>query len=64
MEKIIRNSNDARIKTQLKQSEAGRRLLKNLRKYNKTYNKFYRNHYQLYKRKTLTNQAMVLESKN
>ena len=43
MEKIIRNSNDARIKTQLKQSEAGRRLLKNLRKYNKTYNRFYRN---------------------
>ena len=40
MSKILKNSNDARIKTKLQQTEAGRRLLKNLNKYQKTYNKF------------------------
>ena len=43
MAKIIKNSNNAKIKTQLKQSEAGRRLLRNLKKYQKTYNKFQKN---------------------
>ena len=43
MAKIIKNSNSAKIKTQLKQSEAGRRLLKNLKKYEKTYLQFQKN---------------------
>jgi hypothetical protein len=43
MAKIIKKSNNAKIKTQLKQSEAGRRLLKNLKKYQKTYNTFQKN---------------------
>jgi hypothetical protein len=43
MSKVIKRSNDAKIKTQLKQSESGRRLLRNLKKYQKTYNKFQKN---------------------
>jgi hypothetical protein len=43
MSKVIKRSNDAKIKTQLKQSESGRRLLRNLKKYQKTYNQFQKN---------------------
>jgi hypothetical protein len=43
MSKVIKRSNDAKIKTQLKQSESGRRLLRNLKKYQKTNNKFQKN---------------------
>lgn len=43
MAKIIKNSNNAKIKTQLKQSDAGRRLLRNLKKYQKMYSQFQKN---------------------
>lgn len=41
--KVIQQSNDARLKTKLQQSEAGRALLQNLKKYQQTYNKFQKN---------------------
>ena len=43
MAKVIQNSNDARVKTKLKQTQAGRTLLKSLQKYQNTYNNFQRN---------------------
>ena len=43
MSSVIKKSNDAKIRTQLKQSESGRRLLKNLKKYQGTYNQFQKN---------------------
>ena len=43
MAEIIKKSNNAKIKTQLKQSDAGRRLLKNLKKYQKTYEQYQKN---------------------